>query len=94
MAAVSAWSLAWLGGLLYFLIVEGSAIFLNERSDYLHVKPRDHRTLSENLRWAFASDKAGARARFRGARRSVGIVTLVGGGAWLAIHLLGGGRFV
>lgn len=91
---MSGWSLVWVGFGLYFAVAEGSAIVLNEKHDYLGVKPRDMRTLSENLRWLFASDKDRARARLRRTRRSVGILTLVGGGAWLAIHLLGGGRFV
>jgi hypothetical protein len=82
---MSAWSWTWIFWALSFAAVEIPAVVLNEKYD-AEGKPRELRTLSENLRWLFATDKAGARARWRGVRRTV----LLAGLAWLAAHLLTG----
>lgn len=81
---MSAWSWTWLFYALAGLAIELPAIVLNDRHDHIGDKPRDYRTLTENLRWLFATDKDGARARWRGVRRTA----LLAGLAWLAAHLI------
>lgn len=82
---MSAWSWTWIFWALSFFAIEVPAIVLNDKND-VSGKPRDFRTLTENLRWLFATDKDGARARWRGVRR----FALLAGLAWLAAHLIAG----
>lgn len=85
-ARVSPWTWAWAGWAVYFLIVEGMALF--------NSKPGD--TLSEHV-WAwlgFSMTGPGAEQLRKpsGWTRLRRFVTLAGL-AWLAVHLLTGGVF-
>jgi hypothetical protein len=80
---VSEFQISWILIFVAALVTEVMGIAFNDKSDAAG-KPREFRTLTENLRMMFATDKAGARARYRGVRR----VSLLGGLAWIAVHLL------
>jgi hypothetical protein len=75
------WRLAWGLIITAALLTELMGIILNDKYDSLE-KPRRYRTLTENVRWLFATDKEGARARYRGLRR----FALLAGMAGLAVH--------
>lgn len=72
------------GALLSFLAIEIPGVILNNQG-----KPREQRTLSENVRWLFALNKPHARIRYRTLRRSAFFVMF--GGMFLLIyqHLVG-----
>jgi hypothetical protein len=80
---LSEFQVSWALIFVAAVVTEVMGIAFNDKSDAAG-KPREFRTLTENLRMMFATDKAGARARYRGLRRA----SLLGGLAWLAIHLL------
>jgi len=80
---MSWWSVLWICWAVAGAAIELPGIVLNDKYDHQGNVPRRHRTLTENLRWLFATDKAGARARWRGLRR----FALLAGLAWLAVHL-------
>lgn len=80
---MSEFQVSWILIFLAAVITEFMGIAFNDKSDAAG-KPREYRTLTENLRMLFATDKSGARARYRGVRR----FSLLAGLAWLAVHLL------
>jgi hypothetical protein len=79
---VSPWTWAWAGWAVYFLIVEGMALF--------NSKPGD--TLSEHV-WAFIGIRRKGELRnptgWTRARRFAVLAFM----AWLSVHLLTGGIF-
>jgi hypothetical protein len=77
---VSVWTWLWLGWGLYFLVVEGMALF--------NAKPGD--TLSEHV-WAFLGYSEGVRypTGWTRLRRFLVLAFL----AWLVVHFLTGGLF-
>lgn len=77
---MSSATVLWILWGLAFFAIEIPGIVLNERYGEDH----EYRTLTENLRWLFATDKAGARARWRRLRRFFGLAAVV----WLAVHLM------
>lgn len=83
MTSDSVLDVGWILALLAWLVCEVAGIALNEKYD-AEGKPRSHRTFTEMVRWLFATDKAGARARYRGLRRFAGLAGL----AWLVVHFL------
>ena len=83
MNADTALDLGWILAITAWIVCEAAGIALNERRD-LEGKPRSHRTFTELARWLFATDKAGARARYRGLRRFAGIAAV----GWLAVHFM------
>ena len=83
---MSIWTLAWIGWVVYFAVVEGMALF--------NSKPGD--TLSEHA-WAWLGYAATGRGQ-QGLRRPTGWTRLrrfilLAGLAWLIVHLLTGGIF-
>jgi hypothetical protein len=80
---MSWWSWMWVIWGLSFFAIEVPGIVLNNKHDKIGDIPREHRTLTENLRWLFATDKDSARARWRGLRR----FALLAGIVWLGVHI-------
>jgi hypothetical protein len=74
------WVLIW--GVIGFGAPEIVGIVLNKYDKTPNVN--EHRTLTENLRMLFATDKDGVRARYRGLRRFAGLAILV----WLVVHVM------
>lgn len=74
------WTLLWLGWAVYFLIVEGMALFNSTKGD----------TLSEHV-WAFLGFSNGMRSPtgWTRLRRFVVLAFM----AWLTFHFLTGGIF-
>lgn len=78
---MSGWTWLWLGWGLYFVIVEGLALFNKRGGD----------TLSEHV-WAFLGYDERRVGPPSGSERLRRFLTLAGL-AWLVIHLLTGGIF-
>lgn len=78
---MSPWLAAWLVWGLYFVVVEGIALFNNVKGD----------TLSEHV-WAWLGYREGRVGKPRGSERLRRYLTL-GFLAWLVVHLMSGGLF-
>jgi hypothetical protein len=81
---VSKWTIYWVlvWGVIGFGAPEVVGIVLNKHDKTPTIKER--RTLTENLRMLFATDKDGVRGRYRGLRRFAAIAIL----GWLAVHIM------
>jgi hypothetical protein len=86
---MNGWSVLWLGWLLVtgvvFGVVEGTAIEKNKLGDALG-KPRQNRTLTEQVRVLFAFDKDGFRRRHAAWRRVAFLMVFLPFSAWLFLH--------
>jgi hypothetical protein len=81
------YSWVWAAWALIFAVTEGLAIRKNKHGGYADFQ---HRTLSENARFVFATDRDGRRARLKRLRR----FSLVAAVSWLTAHLLTNGGWI
>lgn len=81
---MSNWTLYWVlfWGVIGFGAPEVVGLILNKYDKTPDINER--RTLSENLRYLFATDKEGVRSNYRRLRRFAGLAILV----WLAVHIM------
>lgn len=76
---MSLWSVGWIVWGSLFAVLEGTGIFYNIRNG----KGFAMRTLTQNLRWIFATAPGGSHYPWHTFRR----VLLLAAVAWLGVHL-------